>query len=266
MHSGSMSDALSIDFLASLLRLPAIQKVSGGFGKTWEYRFGGYRVKGSTLEELDSSSSSLTSLDLSGLGLSTADLGHLFRAPKALKTLFCNLYPQDAFTFTDIRHVLKPQKNFLVSLGFDFNKGDTKFYDSVGRLHFGPLTSFTSFSTVKAFTITALFLQMTECGTGHRSLINIFPRNLETLRINGLYARFATVLEALEHLLAQKSPQQLPSLKKLILEETHGYAGRLDKMTAVLWKGTQETVIERLSKVAAARGVSIDVIERPTDI
>ena len=136
------------------------------------------------------------------------------------------------------------------------------------------MESFISFNALKVFKTVAIFLTKTVKGTGRHSLINIFPPNLETLHLTRFQARFESLLEALEHLLAQKSPQQIPSLKTLILEEFDYYGTesgpwfgpRPAKLMHVLWKDTQETAIGRLSEVAAAQGVSIDVIGEDSSI
>lgn len=63
---------------------------------------------------------------------------------------------------------------------------------------------------------------------------------------------FERIYEAIEHLLAQKSSQQVSSLKTLILEETgafdrrsnhYSYIERPVKMMDVFWRGTQETAM-----------------------
>lgn len=123
-----------------------------------------------------------------------------------------------------------------------------------------PLPSFVSFNHLKVFKIAAPFVQRTENGIGRHSLIDIFPPTLETLHLNRFEAYFETVFEALEHLLAVNSPKQIPSLGKLVLEELYFSGGRPSKLMEVLWKDTQETAIGRLSRVAAARRVSLEVI------
>ena len=76
VHSHNKFPPPRIGFIGSLLKLPAIHKISGCFEELWD---------DDDIEELDSSSSSLTILNLSMKGISKANLGHILRAPKALK-------------------------------------------------------------------------------------------------------------------------------------------------------------------------------------
>ena len=258
--------------IAALLKLPAIQEISGGFMSTWNWDrddFGHFGDADNNPIELDSSSSPLTSLDLADYRLSAADLRHMLRAPKALNTLRYWVWMPASVKFTDLRHALGPQENSLERLGLDYCVEN-----SCRNSNLEPMASFISFNSLKVFKTAAAFLITTENGTGRHRLINIFPPNLETLHLTRFQdqARFESLLEALEHLLAQKSPQQIPSLKKIILEE-----GRLNpffdarfglgptRLIDVLWKDTHETVMERLRRVAAGQGVSIDVIKPPDD-
>ena len=74
-------------FIDSLLKLPAIKKISAGFKSIWDEEdedLGQFKLTDETLR--DSSSSSLTSFDLVAYNPSTVDLGHMLRVPKALKT------------------------------------------------------------------------------------------------------------------------------------------------------------------------------------
>ena len=239
-------------FIASLLKLPAIQNISGGFAHSWE-------DEDELLIGLDSSSSPLTSLDLANYTLSAADLGRILRVPKALKNLSYKVCPSGGMLFTDLRRALAPHERCLESLLLDCDEG----LDGESDL-LDPMISFTSFNTLKVFKIAAVFLSM-EAGFEHESLIDIFPPSLETLHLIRFQACFESLLQALEHLLAQKPLQQIPSLKTLILEESESIQEmcltRHPKLMDLLWRRTQETAIGRLSRVAAARGVSIDVIE-----
>ncbi|MCJ1266998.1 hypothetical protein MMC22_006883 [Lobaria immixta] len=260
-HSQKYFNSRSTGFIALLLKLPAIQKISGCFQSTWDPDLGGSGVTDKNLIELDSSSSPVINLDLVNYKLSRVDLGHMLRAPKALK-IFCNRVRPYGFDFTDIRDALTPQKNcleILVLNSFDL-------HNVYRRNHaFEPMTSFISFNALKVFKSAASFLVRTENGAGRHSLINIFPPNLETLHLTRLPLGYGVghVLAAVEHLLARKSPQQIPSLKKLILEEAVCLraVGAPAHLVDILWDNTQETVPERLRSVAAAHGVSIDVIE-----
>ena len=262
-------NVLSTGFIASLLKFPAIQEISGGFKSTWDRGLGENGVTDRNLIELDSSSSPVISLDLCDYGLSIADMGHMLRAPKALKALCYRVWPSAFVKFTDIRHALGPQENYLESLSLSFN--DESFYQNSDL---EPMTSLISFKTLKHFKTVAATLVATHNGIGRHSLINIFPHSLETLHLTRFQfrARFESLLEALEHLLAQKSLHQIPSLKKIILGESGffpfcdaRFGMRPHKLMDVLWKDTQETVIERLRRVAAAHGVSIHVIEAFAD-
>lgn len=214
---------------------------------------------------LKSFSSPLTRLDLRhACELSRADLGHMLRAPIALKTLFYKVCPPASIDFRDTRHALEPQMNCLESLGLDYHEEYEIYYSlAIRRVvrnfeYFGSMTSFISFNALKIFKIAAFFLRTTDNRLERPSLINTFPSKLETLHLTRFQVTFETLLEALEQLVAQKSPRQIPSLKKLILEEAKSFARRPVKS----WSATQETAMKRLSRVAAARGVSIDVIEK----
>lgn len=130
------------------------------------------------------------------------------------------------------------------------------------------MTSFISFKALKVFKTAALFLEKTDNRTERHSLVNIFPPSLETLHLTRLKGDTESVLQAVEHLLAQKSSQQIPSLKYLILEESKWTIGIRSKLVDVIsptWKVSQETAIGRLYMVAAAHGVSVDIILNPPD-
>ncbi|MCJ1269799.1 hypothetical protein MMC22_009692 [Lobaria immixta] len=275
VHSDNLYNARNRGFIASLLKLPAIQKISGGFGSTWDDDDWGplgieIRDTDKNLIELDSSSSSLTSLDLEAYLLSIADLNHILRAPKALNKLLYRVCPPHYSRFEDLRHALRPQENCLESLGLHCRKnffGNTHFY--------GPMPSFISFNTLRVFKTAAVFLATTDNGTERDNLIDVFPPSLETLHLTRFEARFESILEALEHLLAQKSPQQTPLLTKLILEQTSSidpsFSGRSNiravnlKDALLLWRDAQDTAIGRLSKVAAVQGVSVNIIGESTE-
>ncbi|MCJ1265860.1 hypothetical protein MMC22_005741, partial [Lobaria immixta] len=261
-------------FMASLLRLPALQDISISVEGWWDPEEeedvpGEFGPPDKNLIELGSSSSPLTNLHLYNYKLGTVNLSHMLRAPKALKALFYKFYSPNFINPTDIRQGLGPQKNCLESLAFDL---DRTYY---GRTHvLGPMTSLISFSALKVFKTPAIFLTGTDNGNEHDNLINIFPPNLETLHLIHFQIEFESLLEALESLLARKSPQQIPSLKNLILEEMYSPVARLytavgvrpGRLVDVAWKGTQETAIGRLRRVAAAQGVSLDVIEEANEV
>lgn len=254
--SHKMRLANSRGSLALLLKLPAIQVVSVRF---WNKCSRG-KSENRPLMELDSSSSPLTSLYLGADKLSRADLGHILRVPKDLKTFYYTASPFVRTKFTDIRHALGLHDNCLERLGFGFDKyWDASPHSMRKNNYWGPMTSFTSFNTLKIFKTAAVFLGKTDNGTDRRCLINIFPLSLETLHLTCLQDLSGKILEAIEHLLSQKSSEQIPWLKKVIFEENQsiGHASLMDE----LWRGTQETAIGRLSRVAAAQGVSIDVTD-----
>ena len=256
-------NARSPGFIASLLALPVIQEISAGFGNMWDDENrdpSEFRLADEIPTELDRGSSSLTSLNLAAYRLSTVNLAHILQAPKGLKRLFYKFCPPDHINCTDLRHALGPQENSLESLALDC---DIAFHGMHGISK--PMTSFISFNTLKLFQTTAVFLETTESGAEGNNLINIFPPSLETLHLTRFQPHFKSILEALEHLLAQKSPQQIPSLKTLILEEPYyadaRFANEPAKLMDVLWRGTQENAMERLDRVAAAQDVSLDVTE-----
>lgn len=70
----------------------------------------------------------------------------------------------------------------------------------------GSMASFISFKNLEVFKIVAFFLETTDNGIDRNSLIDIFPYSLETLHLARLHLSFESLLEALEHLPAQKSP------------------------------------------------------------
>ena len=130
------------------------------------------------------------------------------------------------------------------------------------------MTSIISLNTLKLFKTAAIILETRENWTESDSLINFFPPSLETLHLTGFQPGFKNLLEALEHLLAQKSSRQIPSLRKLILEQSYGFVRFGDepaRLTDVTWSNTQEIAIERLSRVATAHDVSFDVTDEPVD-
>lgn len=257
-------DMFSTAFIASLLKFPAIQKISGGFESTSCFEREVRTSTGGNLMELDSFSSSLTSLHLAACRL-TMDLVHVLRAPKALKTLSYRLCPPAYDNFTHILcQALEPQKNCLEKLELDCHR----VYD--GNRHFlRPMPSFISFSSLKVFkAATALFLRSPKNVAKCHRLLGVFPPSLDMLHMTRFEVCSKSLLEALEHLLAQKSPLQIPLLKRLILEETKPFRSRYEERPAtlmdVVWEGCQETVIERLSRLTAAHDVSLSIVEEST--
>ncbi|MCJ1268917.1 hypothetical protein MMC22_008805 [Lobaria immixta] len=249
VHSYERCSLRSTSFLASLLKLPAIQEISGAFKYSLDVEDNNhseFRPPHKVLTDLDSSSSSLTSLNLSVYTLGISNLGHILRAPKALKTLIYKICAPICLNLTDIRHALRPQENFLESLDLDYDK--------------------------HCFKTPAIFLLKTTNGTRRHSLIDIFPPSLATLHLTRFGVGFDPVLEALEHLLEEKSPQQIPLLEKLILEGTDTFDGSLDarfgvrsaRLMYTVWMKKFEAVKGSLDRIAAAQGISIDVIAEPS--
>ena len=253
---------MSVDTIASLLKLPAIQKISGS---TWGQ---GATGRNSDLVKLKSFSSPLTSLDLSSQFLSAEALGYILRAPKALKAFFYR-FPNPKyhnFELTDIRHALRPQEDSLESLSLDLEERYNweEIYDGTSR-DWGPMTSYLGFKNLKFLKTAALFLENTENGTARDRLINIFPPNLETLHLTRFEVGFEGLQEALHYLLLQKSLQQIPSLRKIILDETGsiGVTGKFRRFKRFRSpRSPAEFVIGRLHSVAADQGVFIDAIEK----
>ena len=263
-HSHNRFYSRSTNFFASLLKLPAIEEISGGFEDSLNGEDDSLRKdfpSGQDLKDLDSSSSPLTSLDLSVYVLSSTNLGNIFRAPKALKTLVYKLRRPYSLAFTEICHALKPQINYLESLHLDCDPARRNNSEVTS-----PMPSFISFKTLKVFKTASKFLR-------HQSLIDIFPPSLETLHLTRFRVCIHGLLETLKHLLAQKSPRQIPSLKRIILDETKPFDPLLDprfgtrppKMMTKLRRTTRCPDIVRLRRLAAAQGVSIDIAYESTD-
>lgn len=246
--SHKMSNVQSPSFFALLLKLSAIDVISGGFGNHFDH-------EESDLTDIKSFSSPLTSLYLTAHESSKKNLGHILRAPKALKTFFYTFYSPCGIDFTAIRHALGPQESCLEILSLDHDVDFTYYrYGIEDREFLKPMTSFLSFSSLKIFVISAPFLQSTDNGTEHHRLINIFPASLETLHLTRIEARSESLLRAVEDVLAHKSQEQIPSLTKVVL---HQNSIRLEMMDTI-WKVTHETAMGRLSRAAVAHGVTID--------
>ncbi|MCJ1269152.1 hypothetical protein MMC22_009041 [Lobaria immixta] len=263
----------STGFIASLLKLPAIQEISGGFEEPWrkdeEDNLAEVVPMDKNLNDLDSSSSPVTSLDLADYGLGFADLCHIFRAPKALKTLSYKvcLGPPPCLDFRKVRYALANQKNCLESLSLDC---DPNIHRGGERLRSMP--SFIDFNALKVFKTAAFYLATTQNGIGRYSLIDMFPPSLETLHLTRFHIFIIGPLEALEHLLGQKSQQQIPSLKRLILDETGSNLfsecepvfARQQMVNPKFWRDLGDDAMKRLRRVAAAQRVSLDVTEKST--
>ena len=260
----------SISFLASLLKLPAIREISGGFECKRNDLLCRIRSCDKNPIKIYRSSSSLTSLDLAAYAVSPGALNLVLRGPKALKTFIYTICLPSKYKYALID--FRCQETHLESFSLNYDESCEKFYavGPVPDLHkedyFSPIKSFISFNSLRVFKIAVVFLFTTEYGIKRDKFINFFPPSLEVLHLTRVQGRFEGLLEAVAHLLASKSSQHIFSLNRLILEEAiqYEYWRRKAKLMEVMWKGTQETAMERLSSLAAAQGVSFDVIEAPT--
>ena len=260
------SKGRKLEFLALLLKLPAIQEITGLFVKMegphegyYDDGFDKEKFADSTLKELDSSSSPLTSLELATKDVPAVDMCHILRVPIALKKfsfLASSLYDIDC---TNLPHALEPQKNSLESMTIycspRIQSARGEDYD------FAPMGSFTRFSALKVFKTEGLFLTETVHGNDRYSLLNMFPPSLETLHLTRFQTDFNKLLEALERLLASKSAWQIPSLNNLILEETVYRRPSHTRLMEILLGDTQEVATEKLSGVARSQNVAFEVIE-----
>ena len=249
----------SINLLVSLLRLPAIREIYGGFS-----------ARNKNPVNIGGSSSSLTRLELAAYAIGKADLGQLLRAPKALKTLSYTVCLPTVFESADIQDALKTQQAHLETFSLDYDVYREDFFAqlSVPTIirsgYFKPIKSFNNtYHSLRVFKIAALILLTTEYGTNVDNLINFFPPTLELLHLTRFQGRFDGLLEALDHLLASKSSHHISSLRRLILEESTLACPNNAKLMNVMWRDTQETAMERLSRLAVAQGVSFNVIEAP---
>ena len=192
----------STGFIASLLKLPAIQKISV---KPWNDKDdvpGKDIPSDKNLQDLDSSSSSVTTLDLSVYTLNAADLGHILRAPKALKSLFYRVRSPTSINFTGVRHALASQESCLESLSLTYDMACDRNSEIIGSM-----PSFINFNSLERFEISAPLLPMINTTRSRRdSLIDIFPPSLVVLYLSRFSTIFSALLESLERLLAQKSP------------------------------------------------------------
>lgn len=145
VHSHDELDTRSTGFIASLLKLPAIQEISGRFEasrivESEDDSSGEDEVIPSdkNLKGLNSSSSPLTSLNLTVYALSPEDLGHILRARTALRTLSSNVCSPSYIDFPEVRHALGPQKNYLESLSLDCDEArqpDSEIYGLHGIIY-----------------------------------------------------------------------------------------------------------------------------------
>ena len=264
--------AREIGSIASLLKLPTIREISGDFIRYedppddyyFNVDFDQETVANSNLQVLDSSSSPLTNLDLAIHDVLIVDMRHILRVPIALKNfsiMLCGLYDD----CEELPYILEPQKNCLESITIDCDQSFSFFHSTIEeRYLLAPMASFARFRALKVFTTTGLFLTKTIDGSERHSLLNIFPPSLETLHLTRFQSDFNQLLQALERLLVYKSPQQIPSLTTLILEETvSDFLPRI-RLKDVLWEDTQDIATEKLSEVAKSQNVVFEVIEEWT--
>lgn len=262
VHSHDLFCARSVGYLVSLLKLPAIEEISGGFQSDFVVSHhengwildGNEHVDPSGLREsehevigLDSSSSPLTSLDLVSYSLSTEALAHILRAPKALKSVFFTVSAFAKNNFKDLCHILKPHENCLESLSIDCSP----VYEAHNPL-LGGRDSFLNFTSLKLFKTAAFYYERMLDESGRLGLLDIFPPGIETLHLTQFETCSRRLLEALEYLLAQKSPRHLPLLAKLILETEC-----LEARDFFAEPAAQGTAKPRLLGLAATQGVSI---------
>lgn len=268
-HSQPGQQIHTIHFLALLLKLPAIQEISGCFNSQLGEFFSHVRFPPRDPVKIDSSSSSVTSLDLAAYALSEADFIQVLQAPKALRTLFYTVDPPNGLKSEYIHHALGTQKDILESFSLDYDNSFEELFvretmSSLGELdYFRVIKSFTSFNALRVLKIAVLFFFTSTNWANCHKLINIFPPSLEVLHLTRFQGRFECLLEAVDHLLASKSSQHISSLKRVILEESLMDCARKAKLMDVMWKDTPNTAMERLSRVATAQGVSFDVIVAP---
>lgn len=255
--SDSPCAARSANFIAWLLRLPAIQAISGGFESTW------VTATDKNLMELKSSSSPLVYLNLSASKLSAVDLIHLLRAPKALKHFIYNICPPTGINLADIRQALEPQRGNLQKFDLDDIMCEIPLY--------GPMPSYISFTALRFLKATALFFLTVDLKIERHMLPQILPPYLQTLHLTRFHASFMSLLEALQHLIIHKSPQQSVLLDYIILDEEVAEDPREDpgmiaegpKLMEVLWEYSQEKAILRLQRLGLTQGVFLHVMEDP---
>ena len=223
-------------------------------------------------EELDSSSSPLTTLDLVNYFMDKDNLGHIIRGPKALKTFFYTAHIPTYLELIQLRNYLRPQKNCLERIGLDYHPPSTPSPMSESKLgnQFGPMACFISFSRLKLFRTAVILLAWTVKGLGRDKLVGLFPPSLETLHLTHFETCTVKNIMAVEHLIEQKSPEQVPLLKDLILEESDNHEARFGardaKVMDVLWDSMARTELRGFCGLGVAQGVSIELIRNSTDV
>ena len=260
-----------VSFMASPLKLPAIQEISGHFDKLerihkpyYGNEFDEVKSADVNLMELDSYSSPLTSLNIATFGLPTIDMYFILRVPIALKHFSFMTHSFLDFYCEDMPDVLEPQKRCLESITIDYAliSVQQQIEEVVDLV---PMGSFTRFTALKVFKTAGLFLIATVHGSKRYNLLNIFPPSLETLHLTRFQSNFNNLLGSLERLLAFRFPRQIPLLEMLILEGRISGGAPQTRLKDVLWGNTQERATEKLSEVAKYRNVVFEVIEESTD-
>ncbi|MCJ1465893.1 hypothetical protein MMC07_004512 [Pseudocyphellaria aurata] len=274
----TMQDELRTGLVASLLKLPKIRQISGGCISrlpgadrepgTWNQYHSEEGVSDQFLTELSSSSSSLTDLELAATEPKAAELAHILRAPRALNSFFYQIDPSSYIDFQDIHRFLRPQERHLKSLGLEYclDNFDEPIDLPLGHPNYlGPMPSFANLTALKVFKTPTTFLEWTEMGPRGRNLLDMFPISLTTLHLTRLEDVSDSILDALEHLLANKSSSQIPSLEILILEEGVGSFGMRPAKNLQTWHESGLTIDitgqPGLPEIAAAHGVSIYFID-----
>ena len=274
IHSHSWGNISSVSLLASLLKFPRIQEISGAFqhvhrsleSDDWHDDEGNELADPYDLEadvfqakftdrnllELETSSSGLLSLDLAQITLDKYDLKHIFRAPRALVSL--SLDGNYSRTFRGVRNALKPHRDCLQSLTIYCEWNMMVHHDGDFIM-----PSFKRFRALKSFTTAAVFLEAKNPPRQPRSLLRIFPPQLETLRITNFQTHLDGVLEALARLMARKS-RLIPSLENLILEEQMSRTGTT-RLSHVLLPDTQEAAVTRMGRFARLQDVNLELVD-----
>lgn len=255
-QSGSnASNARNTVFIASLLKLQHIHEISGVFRDPWYENHSAPLMRDQSLAEIASSSSTVRHINMASFAVMAEDLNHIFRAPKALKTLTFTMCENREMSLHALRRALGPQESHLESLTVGYDLGWER-YQGMNTWFVEQMTPFLSFKSLKVLKIAIRYFART------RTLIGIFPKSLETLHLTLFQACSERTLRLIERLLTRKSSEQIPSLKRILLEETSLEACLAGFKIMRPWDPqtyiTQEIALSRLSTLAADHGVSIE--------
>lgn len=257
------------EFLASLLQLPAIMEIRGCFGVSWSEDE--VSAPEASLVALKSHASALTSLHLAVYQLSTENLGHVLRAPRALKTFAYRAVAPKFLNFRELRDALRSQEDWLETLSILYDEAEMDKLFPWGDVpptgfeeRFGAMTSFASFKALKIFKLEAPFLEIINTGSGDdispQRLINIFPSSLETLQLTHAQHYYEELINALNHLVSCKAPDaQIPSLTRIILQRINS-VGKLSYLNRML-RQRQSLLVDLLRDVAGPKEVVVEVVE-----